>query len=52
MAVDTHTQQVVRRTQGERATHLHWGLAWAFYRRLGFAFETFRRYLEQQDIRP
>lgn len=48
MVVSPHTQQVVHGALGDRAEQLHWGDTRAFYQRLGFAYETFRRYLQQQ----
>ena len=48
MVVHPHTEQVVRDSLGDQAADLNWGDTQAFYQRLGFTFETFRRYLARQ----
>jgi len=48
MLVHPHTEQVVRDSVGDQAADLNWGDTQAFYQRLGFTFETFRRYLARQ----
>lgn len=42
------TERVVREQLGAAADTLDWGDTGAFYQRLGFAYETFRRYLRSQ----
>jgi anti-sigma regulatory factor (Ser/Thr protein kinase) len=48
MVVHPHTEQVVRDGLGDQAADLNWGGTQAFYQRLGFTFEAFRRYLARQ----
>jgi anti-sigma regulatory factor (Ser/Thr protein kinase) len=48
MVVSDHTATMVRQELGERSRDLEWGDSTAFYQRLGFAYESFRRYLADQ----
>ncbi|HKT02789.1 MAG TPA: MEDS domain-containing protein [Rugosimonospora sp.] len=48
LVVGTHTEKVIRASLEERARGLEWGDPGAFYQRLGFAFQGFRRYLAEQ----
>jgi anti-sigma regulatory factor (Ser/Thr protein kinase) len=48
LVVPPHTEQVLRDGLGKSADHVEWGAANAFYQRLGFAFNRFRRYLRSQ----
>lgn len=48
MVVSPHTESLVHAGLGERAAALEWADLGAFYQRLGFAFEAFRRYLAGQ----
>jgi anti-sigma regulatory factor (Ser/Thr protein kinase) len=48
MVVRQHTATVVRDALAEGGDHLEWGDPGAFYQRLGFAYEGFRRYLAEQ----
>lgn len=48
MVVGEQTERVVRAALGARADDLEWRSPGAFYRRLGFAFERFRQYLQRQ----
>lgn len=45
MVVRGHTATVIRAALGTQADKLEWGDHGAFYRRMGHAFENFRRYL-------
>ncbi len=51
MVVSAHTERVVRDVLGRRSEALEWGDPAAFYQRLGFAFEGFRRYLAEQHAK-
>jgi anti-sigma regulatory factor (Ser/Thr protein kinase) len=48
LVVSKHTERVVRTRLGAAADTLEWGQPDAFYQRLGFAFNSFRRYLRRQ----
>ncbi len=48
MVVSPGTERLVRRDLGSLSDRLEWGDAGSFYRRLGFAFDGFRRYLAAQ----
>jgi hypothetical protein len=48
MVVGAHTERVVRAELGEHGDRVRWGQPGAFYQRLGFAFEEFRRLLAAQ----
>lgn len=48
MVVSPDTERLVRRDLGSLSDRLEWGDAGSFYRRLGFAFDGFRRYLAAQ----
>jgi anti-sigma regulatory factor (Ser/Thr protein kinase) len=48
MVVHPDTERVVRASLGDQAADLEWSDTRPFYQRLGFTFQTFRRYLEQQ----
>jgi anti-sigma regulatory factor (Ser/Thr protein kinase) len=48
LVVSPTTEQVVRDRLGAAANALEWGHTDAFYQRLGFAYEAFRRYLRDQ----
>jgi anti-sigma regulatory factor (Ser/Thr protein kinase) len=45
MVVSPDTERLVRADLGERGDRMHWHRPDAFYQRLGFAFEGFRRFL-------
>jgi anti-sigma regulatory factor (Ser/Thr protein kinase) len=49
--VGPHTEHILRNRLGSTADAVEWGRTDAFYQRLGFAFETFRRYLRRQHAR-
>lgn len=51
MVVSDPTERVVRAELGALSDELQWGQPGAFYQRLGFAFEGFRRYLAEQHTR-
>jgi anti-sigma regulatory factor (Ser/Thr protein kinase) len=48
LVVSKETERVVREELGAQSDELDWGDPAAFYRRLGFTFEGFRRYLAEQ----
>lgn len=48
MVVGPHIARVVREGLGRLSDRVEWGEPSAFYQRLGFAFEGFRRYLAAQ----
>lgn len=48
LVVPPHTRHVLRDRLGKDADRLEWGETDAFYQRLGFAFDRFRRYLRGQ----
>ncbi|WP_430781541.1 MEDS domain-containing protein [Actinoplanes sp. G11-F43] len=48
IVVSPGTERVLRTLLGADALALTWGEAGAFYQRLGFAYEAFRRFLRQQ----
>lgn len=48
VVVPPHTEGVLRSRLGEDAERVEWGASGAFYQRLGFAFNNFRRYLRGQ----
>jgi anti-sigma regulatory factor (Ser/Thr protein kinase) len=48
MVVSEHTATVIRTELGPMSAGLEWGDQSAFYRRLGMAFEAFRRHLAQR----
>lgn len=48
LVVPPHTENVLRQRLGEDADRIEWAEAGAFYQRLGFAFNNFRRYLRGQ----
>lgn len=48
MVVGAHVERVIRDAVGDRAGALEWADPNAFYQRLGFAYESFRRYLQRQ----
>jgi hypothetical protein len=50
MVVGEHTERIVRRLLGRDARRLDWGDRLAFYQRLGYAFDTFRRFLAEQHL--
>ncbi|XVU22987.1 MEDS domain-containing protein [Actinoplanes sp. CA-054009] len=48
IVVSPTTERTLRRLLGADSDALTWGEAGAFYQRLGFAYEAFRRFLQQQ----
>jgi anti-sigma regulatory factor (Ser/Thr protein kinase) len=51
LVVAPHTEQAVRYYLGARSDALEWAPTEAFYQRLGFTYERFRRYLADQQAR-
>lgn len=48
LVVSRHTERIVRDRLGSGTQALNWGDPSAFYQRLGFAYEGFRRHLAQE----
>lgn len=51
LVVGPHTERAIREQLGPEAGALEWAAQETFYQRLGFAFESFRRYLQDQHAR-
>jgi anti-sigma regulatory factor (Ser/Thr protein kinase) len=51
LVVPPHTEKVLRNGLGADADRLEWAGVEAFYQRLGFTFDRFRRYLRRQHSR-